>query len=37
MTFAKIKIEGIGKFKCKNIKEFEETLEVVKIKLRGEK
>lgn len=37
MTFAKIKISGIGKFECKNMAELEDTIEVVKIKIRGVK
>ena len=37
MTFAKIKITGIGKFECKNMKELEDTIKIVKIKINGDK
>ena len=37
MTFAKIKINGIGKFECKNIEDFDETIKVIKIKIHGDK
>ena len=35
MTFAKVKIEGIGKFKCKNYAEFNLLTEDIKLKVEG--
>lgn len=33
--FAKLKISGIGKFECKNIDDLDETIKIVKIKIKG--
>ena len=35
MTFAKFKIANIGKFESKTPKEFEDTLETIKLKVDG--
>jgi hypothetical protein len=37
MSFAKIKITGIGKFECKNMKELDDTIKIIRIKIQGEK
>jgi len=35
MTFAKFKIANIGKFEAKNQKEFEDTVDTIKLKVEG--
>ena len=35
--FAKLKISGIGKFECKSIDDLDETIKIVKIKIKGDR
>lgn len=35
MTFAKLKITGVGKFECKNLDDLDETIKVIKLKYKG--
>lgn len=35
--FAKLKINGVGKFECRNLDELDETIKIIKIKYKGAK